>query len=204
MENKNNLKSNTTNNYENQKTKQYAAKDDIRAFAPKSPMMSALMDGGCLHAFVELVKEKEDLVLCFRGNSGQQCTVYYNNNEFFKIRISSNEPKVSFNSNHARYWDREKGKHDFLNTLIGKYGFKEFITEDKIGSVTKKEFRNNGRIYSLDELRDIYRARRSMLESYFSENDKHDFYLTKDIKNKGDWRIEKQEQQKLWSFKHKS
>lgn len=175
--------------------KQFAAKNDNRAFPCDSDMMKSLMLGGSLHAFVKLVQEKPELVLCFRGNSGTQCTIYYNNHEFFKIELVSGKPRLSFNRRHARFWDRSsKDAIDGL-AILKRFGIIEKI--DKAKNTGK--FINNGQFLCLNDLKEIYCVRKMMLESYFSESDSFDFYDPSCKVDKTDWKLEKREQQRLMS-----
>lgn len=172
-------------------------KKDTRAIVNKYPdMWKALKPSGSLAAFVELVKEKDDLELCFRGNTKRQCTIYYHNHEFFKICLANGKPKLSFNMNHARYWDKclneEISKRLFDQFGLKKHyneknGFREYVSQD------------DNREYTLAMLRDLYDIRKEMLESYFSLDPKqcHDYYQDKDVEIIDKLKQEKMEQQKL-------
>ena len=52
-----------------------------------------LQDGGSLQGLRDLVAANEDLQLCYRGNSGDEIVVYYNNHMMFKVKKNSEKNK---------------------------------------------------------------------------------------------------------------
>lgn len=147
----------------------FAAEDDCRAISQDGPLWKALSEGE-LSALVELVKNKPDLELCFRGNSStDSITVYYNNNQFVRYYESNNRIKATFNRDHARYFeDREK-----INKQIAK------------------ELKRPG------DFENFYDLRKKVMRSYFDESLTKDYIKGIVLDRKKDCKYEKQEQQKL-------
>ena len=173
--------------------------NDTRAFASKyTEMMDALKAGGSLHPFVELVNDHDDLELCFRGNSGRQCTIYYNNHEFFKISLvgRANKPRLSFNMNHARYY-KASSKDELISQLENDFDlkYKEY-DEGKSRRVEADDIKK-----CVNNIEALYNIRKSIMESYFAcESDRKDlFEPNREVKDEPYKHIEKCEQQKLMS-----
>lgn len=184
----------------------FATENDSRAFIDinhadeDTEMMKALKEGGCLHSFVELVKDKEELELCFRGNTGKQCSIYYNNHEFFKISLVNHQPRLSFNMNHARYWHELDARNGFIKQKkeLNHYGLIWKESDDQ----KNRWVISDGRLYTRDDLEALYKIRKKMMKSYFSidENDLNDVFVKeRRAKITDKLKVEKKEQQKIMS-----
>ena len=92
---------------------------DSRAISPE--LLSAFVDeNGALNAFLRFVQERDDLNICFRGNS-DAIEVYYLNHLVWKLTPGrKGYYRVSFNFGHARGMLKE---HDYFCSLKS-YGFK--------------------------------------------------------------------------------
>ena len=156
----------------------YAAENDCRAISKDGLLWNALNDeNGELKPLVDLVNKKEDLEMCFRGNSStESITVYYNNNQFLRIFESKGKIKYEYNKNHARYYE----SYDEIKKING----------DMTDAIKNHEF----------EL--FYKYRQIVMDSYFNPDKKTDF-LKDDHSGiqleKKDCKYEKQEQQRLMS-----
>ena len=78
-------------------------------------------ENGCFKAFVDFVREHDELELLFRGNSGKygEVTIYYKNNIVWKLSKNSKNATVTINYNHLRYCEDWKTKMRQFNA----YGF---------------------------------------------------------------------------------
>ena len=86
-----------------------------------------LEPGGLLQGLRDLVAENKDLQLCYRGNSGDEIVVYYNNHMMFKVKKYSEKYKnkqflLTISFNHARY---EKGWQEMLDDLQKNHHFEK-------------------------------------------------------------------------------
>jgi hypothetical protein len=89
--------------------------DDNRALLEEN--YKKLLPEGELHPFVELVKNHNELELCFRGNGKpEKISIYCNNHQVLKIDLTG-IIYVSFN--HARYCENWM---DYLKKLV-EFGF---------------------------------------------------------------------------------
>ena len=113
---------------------------DCRAVSKE--LMDELKDGG-FKDFIEYVKKnKNDLVLCFRGNSTPKyVAIYYKNHYVWKLSITKNkELKVTISFNHARYTNNWKEE---LKKLYENYNFNSVCTKNKLKekyNLQKEEF----------------------------------------------------------------
>ena len=83
--------------------------------------------GGLLQGLRDLVAANEDLQLCYRGNSGDEIVVYYNNHIMFKVKKYSKKYKnkqflLTISFNHARY---EKDWQAILDDLQKNHHFEK-------------------------------------------------------------------------------
>lgn len=134
---------------------------------------------GSHRAFVELVQAyPEQLAFCFRGNSGDAATIYFQNHAAFNILSNGN---VEFDFNHARYMENWETYRD----LLKEAGFspkKDYVPKREvrknrggtesdsysIGTVTMAAETAEKR--TLDQLKALYTGSiRPMIETYFQE-----------------------------------
>lgn len=99
---------------EETKTEGYSKENDCRCLSGDA--LEKFRPGQPYHKFVELVKkhlDKDKLIFCFRGNSGDQGTaiIYYKNHVAFAINAKGD---VTFNFDHARYLEKWKDQKDAL------------------------------------------------------------------------------------------
>lgn len=106
--------------------KGYSEKEDHRYLSEGA--LGKFLPGGNHRAFVELVQKTPELAFCFRGNSGNQATIYYRNHIVFRILSEGN---VQFNFGHARYMKEA----DQLKKTLSDFGFK-FKENQKAGTVS--------------------------------------------------------------------
>ncbi len=110
------------------------ASNEYRALC--NEVFQRFKDKGDYHIFTQFVKDHaNELVLCFRGNSGSsgnEVVIYYKNHIVLKIEKSG---KVSSNFDHARYCDDWEDRCCFLR----ESGF-------SVGEV--KEKKSNGSLYA--------------------------------------------------------
>ena len=110
------------------------SKDFVEDFKP----------GNTLSKILEYVKNPDnELILCFRGNSGNIATIYKKNHVFCsiqKLQKGVSQFKMSFNFNHARY---SQNWESVLKELVSldwetKHTFKDvYETNIDIGVITK-------------------------------------------------------------------
>ena len=155
-------------------TERFAAKNDCRAIKQNGYLWKSLFQGK-LVTLVNLVKEKEDLELCFRGNSSADVVVvYYNNHEFIRIQeIQGNDYLMTCNEVHSRYYEDREKKLDTLNHAI-----------------------------NADDFAEIYNIRKEFMQTLFSEEYTKDYMKDPkgvELTKKKNCKYEKQEQQKLFT-----
>ena len=99
-----------------------------------------IKEDGSFTAFLDFVKNHDELELLFRGNSGDngEVIIYYKNNIVWKLSKNSESAKVTINYNHLRYcvdWeDKMKQLHE--------YGFPIKYPVEKVKKVKGKERRS--------------------------------------------------------------
>lgn len=193
--------------YSEEEDHRYLSVEALEKFLPKGPDRRL---EGSHHAFVKLVKKyPEELAFCFRGNSGDAATIYFQNHAVFNILSNGN---VEFDFNHARYmkdWDKQRD-------LLKAAGFspeKDYIPKPKvrrnksgtesvsysIGTVTMAA--ETAEELTLDQLKTLYTGSiRPMVANYFQEykNPKAEDYFRKDGSKSTRDLIEKIVQQKLF------
>ncbi len=138
----------------------------------------------------------KNLILCFRGNSGQVVTVYKKNHVFWEIsKLNGGKLKyrLRFNFNHARY---SKNWQASLKAL-------KFLGWEQIKKTDKNDKIDVGYLkYDFDILEDrflkiSYNIINRLIDDYFDSSKKYDFFTGTVRKNKSVL-LEKQRQQELY------
>ena len=141
---------------------------------------------------------KNELILCFRGNSGNIATIYKKNHVFCsiqKLQKGVEQFKMSFNFNHARY---SKNWESVLKELVShgwktKHTFKDvYETNIDIGVITKH-------FNTLDDstFKKSFTIINNLIEDYFDQYKNIDYFTGRTLKHKG-VNLEKQRQQELF------
>ena len=140
------------------------------------------MEGGNLYSFVKLVKEHEELELCFRGNGRPKyISIYYNKLQAFKVDL---EGVVEISYRTARYWkDCKREYKELVNagfrrckTHIGKPEEESFETfvDKKTLSLYNKIDNVIDKFKSIEEL--YVNIVRPMLENYANNIEQYDYF----------------------------
>lgn len=189
-------------NYSEERDHRYLSAKALKKFLPE----------GTHRAFVELVKEyPEELAFCFRGNSDNAATVYFQNHAAFNILSTGS---VKFDFDHARYMEDWERHRDLLKAA-GFSSEKDYVprreaskkgTESgpySLGKVTMAA--ETAKNLTLDQLKALYTGSiRPVIESFFREYKNPDAsdYFRKSVTGDGDKSnrdlIEKIVQQKLF------
>lgn len=172
---------------------------DNRAFNDEE--LKKLSSNGELYPFVKLVKEHEELQLCFRGNGNPKyISIYYDNRQVFKVNIQG---RVEISYRTARYWEKCENKYI---TLCKKYHFKPDIDFESFLKSDNLVLHKN--IEKGDNYEEIYKEVLSpMLNNYSENKDKFDYFKKKcedkDVERNHEEK-EKKAQQNLYDhFKQK-
>lgn len=143
-----------------------------------------------LNSFKKLIDEKSEILeLCYRGNSGDVCIIYYNNHKLFeikKIKIRRYPKyKLTISFNHSRYF---KNRIDTQKVLEEKFGF---TIPNKTGLMycRKNEF-------SEDYVNSLFDLMMPVMESYFDPEQSYN-YLNPNSRRKKSEHTEKQRQQQI-------
>ena len=157
-----------------------------------------------LNPFVELVKNKKELELCFRGNSNPRVTIYSQNHIIFTVLVSG-RMEISFN--HARYCENWK---EYFDVLCKTYKFNGKIDKTKSGDITvgtmSRSLQNNDPL-NYEQILSLYKdVIKPIFDRYFyvegKEGIKDYFKHGKIVKVGG--KTEKKRQQELYSkFKNR-
>ena len=160
--------------------------------------------GKPLAKILEYVKNpNNELILCFRGNSGNIATIYKKNHVFCsiqKLQKGVAQFKMSFNFNHARY---SKNWESVLKELVShgwktKHTFKDvYETNIDIGVITKH-------FNTLDDstFKKSFTIINNLIEDYFDQYKNFDYFTSRTLKHKG-INLEKQRQQELFETYNK-
>ena len=160
--------------------------------------------GNTLSKILEYVKNPDnELILCFRGNSGNIATIYKKNHVFCsiqKLQKGVSQFKMSFNFNHARYSQNWESVLKELVTIgwETKHTFKDvYETNIDIGVITKH-------FNTLDDstLEKSFAIINNLIEDYFDQYKNFDYYTGRTLKHKG-INLEKQRQQELFETYNK-
>ena len=132
-----------------------------------------LEPGGLLQGLRDFVAKNKDLQLCYRGNSGDEIVVYFNNHIMFKVKKYKNKYKnkqflLTISFNHARY---EKDWQVILDDLqknhhFEKGGKKKIADEGDPGYIACR-FNNSDDI----KWKDLYRLLKRLMDNYFNATD---------------------------------
>lgn len=129
-----------------------------------------LEPGGLLQGLRDLLDANEDLQLCYRGNSGDEIVVYYNNHIMFKVKKYKNKYKnkqflLTISFNHARY---EKDWQEILDDLQKNHHFekggKKKIADEGDGGYLSCGFNNSDDI----KWEDLYGLLKRLMDSFFA------------------------------------
>ncbi len=153
-----------------------------------------------LKPFVDLVKNKEELQLCFRGNSNPRITIYSQNHIIFTVLVSG---MIEISFNHARYckeWDK------YFDELCNKYHFKGRVDKTKTGDITvgkmSRSMRDNGPL-SYKQVLSLYDdVIKPIFDRYFDVEGKEEVvdYFKHGKKVKVSGKTEKKRQQELYQI----
>lgn len=140
--------------------------DDSRALLERN--YNRLLPGGELHPFVDLVKNHNELELCFRGNGEpEKISIYCNNHQVLRISLTG---LISVSFNHARYCENWM---DYLKKLE-EFGFvipdNPLHKRDDIGELNRSS--HNLKHYLSDaEVEKLYKeVIKPIFDRYFKVN----------------------------------
>lgn len=162
--------------------------NDYRAVSEN--LINEFIDGR-FSEFSKFVKiHKNELVVCFRGNSKPECIiVYYNNHIFWKFSITKdNKCNVEISYDHASFLKSEE-RLAFDNEL-GKLGF-SLDKEESMVSCSKDEK------FNAEFVEKSYCILKSVFKSFFSLGEIPD---SEESSKKKKLYIEKQWQQRLFKY----
>lgn len=183
---------------------------DCRAFNLDELFIKELVCGH-YKPFVDFVKSRPELELCFRKNSSNNGNViiYYNNHIVWNLTFSYNKPVVEISIGHLRY---EEDWRDVIENLIKNYEFKP--KDIKVVKVDDDNNNSNSytlnvtkisskKAFSFDEIKHMYEScLKPMMESFFNEKCTTDYFL-KEIGKTSDRKknplIEKKRQQQIFT-----
>lgn len=131
-------------------------------------MMDALEDKSIFKAFVDYVRDSEELALCFRGNDTEigKVIIYKNNHMIWELCYKYGKPRVVINPNHARFM---KKWLEIVKKLMDECGFRgphgeEFSQlNDDNGFVKRHESEKK---YSYDAIRLEYEPKGTYEDVY--------------------------------------
>lgn len=178
---------------------------DNRAISEKLLMEFSDKEKGRFYEFNKFAREnKNELAVCFRGNSAPECiTIYYNNHMFWQLSLVDNKCKVEINFDHARYYKTEKENYKDLMQEFGELGFdikgKEIKKKDSVGILycVKNER------FCEKFIKDSYNILMRIMDTFFDLNNKQDqfkFFAGIGQTNRKYSYIEKRWQQRLFRY----
>lgn len=138
----------------------------------------------------------KNLILCFRGNSGQVVTVYKKNHVFWEIsKLNGGKLKyrLRFNFNHARYSKNWQASLKALKFL----GWEQIKKTDKNDKIDVGYLKYDFEILEDRFLKISYNIINRLIDDYFDSSKKYDFFTGTVRKNKSVL-LEKQRQQELY------
>lgn len=182
---------------------------DNRAISEKLLMEFSDKEKGRFYEFNKFARgNKNELAVCFRGNSDPEyITIYYNNHMFWQLSLVDNKCKVEINFDHARYYKTEKEDYKDPMKALGKLGFdiegKEIKQKDSIGILDCIKSEK----FCEEFVKESYNILIQIMNTFFDMNKKEDQFKhyagIKQTDRKYSY-IEKRWQQRLFQYYKKT